>query len=163
MPENVSSRRKTGRKGSPGAAVQGLEPREERMQYDYIIVGAGSGGATLAGRLAEYCPDASIALVEAGPHTDRNWLVNAPLGIAALVPFKLKTNYGYRTVPQPGLGGRCGYQPRGRGVGGSSAINAMIYTRGHPLDYDEWAIGLPGLGLVRRAALLPALGRQRAR
>jgi choline dehydrogenase-like flavoprotein len=114
------------------------------MQYDYIIVGAGSGGASLAGRLAEYCPDASIALVEAGPHTDRNWLVNAPLGIAALVPFKLKTNYGYRTVPQPGLGGRCGYQPRGRGVGGSSAINAMIYTRGHPLDYDEWAIGCPG-------------------
>jgi choline dehydrogenase-like flavoprotein len=109
------------------------------MQYDYIIVGGGSGGAALAGRLAERRPDATIALIEAGPHTARNGLVNTPLGIAALVPFKLKTNYGYRTVPQPGLAGRSGYQPRGRGLGGSSAINAMIYTRGHPLDYDEWA------------------------
>jgi choline dehydrogenase-like flavoprotein len=59
--------------------------------------------------------------------------------VAAVVPHKLKTNYGYLTTPQPGLGGRQGYQPRGRGFGGSSAINAMIYTRGHPLDYDEWA------------------------
>jgi choline dehydrogenase-like flavoprotein len=117
------------------------------MQYDYIIVGGGSGGAALAGRLAERRPDATIALIEAGPHTARNWLVNTPLGIAALVPFELKTNYGYRTEPQPGLAGRRGYQPRGRGLGGSSAINAMIYTRGHPLDYDEWArLGCTGWG-----------------
>lgn len=117
------------------------------MQYDYIIVGAGSGGAALAGRLARQCPDATIALIEAGPHTARNWLVNTPLGLAALVPFKLKTNYGYRTAPQPGLAGRRGYQPRGRGLGGSSAINAMVYTRGHPLDYDEWAqLGCTGWG-----------------
>ncbi|RDV00196.1 GMC family oxidoreductase [Trinickia dinghuensis] len=117
------------------------------MQYDYIIVGAGSGGCALAGRLARQCPDATIALIEAGPHTARNWLVNTPLGLAALVPFKLKTNYGYLTAPQPGLAGRRGYQPRGRGLGGSSAINAMIYTRGHPLDYDEWAsLGCTGWG-----------------
>jgi choline dehydrogenase-like flavoprotein len=117
------------------------------MQYDYIIVGGGSGGAALAGRLAQRRPDATIALIEAGPHTARNWLVNTPLGIAALVPFKLRTNYGYRTTPQPGLAGRRGYQPRGRGLGGSSAINAMIYTRGHPLDYDEWArLGCTGWG-----------------
>ncbi|PMS20186.1 GMC family oxidoreductase [Trinickia dabaoshanensis] len=117
------------------------------MQYDYVIVGGGSGGAALAGRLAQQCPDASIALIEAGPHTARNWLVNTPLGIAALVPYKLKTNYGYRTAPQPGLAGRRGYQPRGRGLGGSSAVNAMIYTRGHPLDYDEWAnLGCTGWG-----------------
>ncbi|MEX3974966.1 GMC family oxidoreductase [Paraburkholderia caribensis] len=109
------------------------------MQYDYVIVGAGSGGCALAGRLAEQCPDATIALVEAGPHTERNLFVNMPLGVAALVPFRRKTNYGYLTTPQPGLGGRRGYQPRGRGFGGSSAINAMVYTRGHPLDYDEWA------------------------
>lgn len=108
------------------------------MQYDYIIVGGGSGGASVAGRLADMCPDARIALIEAGPSNERNPLVNTPTGIAALVPFKLGTNYGYETVPQPGLGGRRGYQPRGRGLGGSSAINAMIYTRGHPSDYDEW-------------------------
>ncbi|WP_322104886.1 GMC family oxidoreductase [Paraburkholderia sp. J41] len=109
------------------------------MEYDYVIVGAGSGGASLAGRLARRCPEASIALVEAGPHTARNLFVNMPLGVAALVPFRSKRNYAYETVPQPGLNGRRGYQPRGRGFGGSSAINAMIYTRGHPLDYDEWA------------------------
>ena len=109
------------------------------MQYDYVIVGGGSGGASLAGRLAERCPDASIALIEAGPHTERNLFVNMPMGVAALVPFRTKNNYAYQTVPQPGLNGRRGYQPRGRGFGGSSAINAMIYTRGHPLDYDEWA------------------------
>jgi choline dehydrogenase-like flavoprotein len=109
------------------------------MQYDYVIVGAGSGGCSLAGRLAERCPDATIALIEAGPHTGRNLFVNMPLGVAAIVPFRLKTNYGYVTTPQPGLNGRRGYQPRGRGFGGSSAINAMVYTRGHPLDYDEWA------------------------
>jgi choline dehydrogenase-like flavoprotein len=114
----------------------------ETMQYDYIIVGGGSGGASLAGRLADRCPQASIALVEAGPHTARNPFVNMPLGVAALVPFRTKNNYAYETVPQPGLAGRRGYQPRGRGFGGSSNINAMIYTRGHPLDYDEWA----GLG-----------------
>jgi choline dehydrogenase-like flavoprotein len=117
------------------------------VQYDYIIVGAGSGGSSLAGRLADACPDATIALIEAGSHTERNLLVNMPVGIAALVPFKLGTNYGYETVPQPGLGGRRGYQPRGRGMGGSSAINAMIYTRGHPGDYDEWAaLGATGWG-----------------
>ncbi|SMG38899.1 GMC family oxidoreductase [Paraburkholderia susongensis] len=109
------------------------------MQYDYIIVGAGSGGCSLASRLADSCPDATIALIEAGPHTGRNLLVNMPVGVAAIVPNRLKTNYGYLTTPQPGLAGRQGYQPRGRGFGGSSAINAMIYTRGHPLDYDEWA------------------------
>jgi choline dehydrogenase-like flavoprotein len=109
------------------------------MQYDYIIVGAGSGGCSLAGRLADACPDATIALIEAGPHTDSNLFVNMPVGVAAVVPYKLRTNYGYETTPQPALAGRRGYQPRGRGFGGSSAINAMIYTRGHRLDYDEWA------------------------
>ena len=109
------------------------------MQYDYVIVGGGSGGASLAGRLAARCPEARIALVEAGPHTARNLFVNMPMGVAALVPFRTRNNYAYETVPQPGLAGRRGYQPRGRGFGGSSAINAMIYTRGHPLDYDEWA------------------------
>jgi choline dehydrogenase-like flavoprotein len=108
------------------------------MQYDYIIVGGGSGGASLAGRLADECPDARIALIEAGGSNQYNPLVNMPTGIALAVPYKLGTNYGYETVPQPGLGGRRGYQPRGRGLGGSSAINAQIYTRGHASDYDDW-------------------------
>ncbi|WP_186116059.1 GMC family oxidoreductase [Burkholderia gladioli] len=117
------------------------------MQYDYLIVGGGSGGASLAARLADACPDASIALIEAGGSNQRNLLVNMPVGIAALVPYRIGTNYGYETVPQAGLGGRRGYQPRGRGLGGSSAINAMIYTRGHPLDYDEWeTLGCHGWG-----------------
>ena len=103
------------------------------MQYDYIIVGGGSGGSS-AGRLADACDD--HALIEAGA-SERNLLVNMPVGIAALVR-SLGTNYGYETVPQPGLGGRRGYQPRRRGMGGSSAINAMIYTRAAG-DYDEWA------------------------
>jgi choline dehydrogenase-like flavoprotein len=109
------------------------------MEYDYVVVGAGSGGCALTSRLADNCPDATIALIEAGPHTNRNLLVNRPVGVAVVVPNKLKTNYGYLTTPQPGLAGRQGDQPRGRGFGGSSAINAMVYTRGHPLDYDEWA------------------------
>ncbi|PXW22346.1 GMC family oxidoreductase [Paraburkholderia caballeronis] len=117
------------------------------MQYDYIIVGGGSGGASLAARLAERCPDATVALVEAGPHTARSALVEMPAGVAALVPWRSRHNYGYETTPQPGLAGRRGYQPRGRGFGGSSAINAMIYTRGHPLDYDDWArLGCDGWG-----------------
>ncbi|WP_257824750.1 GMC family oxidoreductase [Burkholderia glumae] len=117
------------------------------MQYDYLIVGGGSGGASLAARLADACPDATVALIEAGGSNQRNLLVNLPVGIAALVPYRLGTNYGYQTEPQAGLGGRRGYQPRGRGLGGSSAINAMIYTRGHPLDYDEWAaLGCTGWG-----------------
>ena len=109
------------------------------MEFDYVVVGAGSGGCALAGRLAERCPQARVALLEAGRETDRNLFVNVPLGFAAVVPFKTALNWAYETAGQAGFGGRRGYQPRGRGLGGSSAINAQIYTRGHPLDYDEWA------------------------
>ena len=117
------------------------------MEFDYVIAGAGSGGCALAGRLAERCPQATVALLETGRTTERNVLVNLPLGFAAVVPFKLGLNWAYATVPQAGLAGRRGYQPRGRGMGGSSAINAQIYTRGHPLDYDEWAaLGCTGWG-----------------
>ncbi|AJC20635.1 GMC family oxidoreductase [Pandoraea pulmonicola] len=108
------------------------------MDYDYVIVGGGSAGCALAARLADGAPDRTVALVEAGPPDD-SFLVRLPLGLAALVPFRSRRNYGYRTTPQPGLGGRRGYQPRGRGLGGSSSINAMIYTRGHPGDYNDWA------------------------
>jgi choline dehydrogenase-like flavoprotein len=116
------------------------------MDYDYVIVGGGSAGCALAARLADGAPDRTVALVEAGPPDD-SFLVRVPLGLAALVPFRSRRNYGYRTTPQPGLGGRRGYQPRGRGLGGSSSINAMIYTRGHPDDYNDWAqAGCAGWG-----------------
>lgn len=114
------------------------------MEYDYLVVGAGSGGCALAARLADALPERTIALLEAGPD-DHHWLVKTPLGLAGLVPFKSARNWAFHTTPQPALDGRRGYQPRGRGLGGSSSINAMIYTRGHPLDYDAWAdAGCPG-------------------
>ncbi len=110
----------------------------ERRAFDFIVVGAGPAGCAVASRLAEYAKDASVALIEAGP-AKASLLSDVPLGIAALVPYRSRRNYAYETVPQKGFNGRRGYQPRGRGLGGSSLINAMIYTRGQPLDYDAWA------------------------
>jgi choline dehydrogenase-like flavoprotein len=104
--------------------------------FDYVIVGAGSAGCVLAARLSED-PNVTVCLVEAGKR-DTNPLIRIPLGIAALVPRRLY-NWAFQTVPQPGLLGRRGYQPRGKTLGGSSAINAMVYIRGHRRDYDEWA------------------------
>ncbi|WP_432711259.1 GMC family oxidoreductase [Paraburkholderia acidicola] len=115
------------------------------MIYDYIIVGAGSAGCALARNLAERVPLAQIALIEAGP-SDDSWVVRVPLATALQLPIRSRRNYGYRTLPQPGLGGRTGYQPRGRGLGGSSSMNGMIYIRGHASDYDDWQnrLGCPG-------------------
>ena len=81
----------------------------------------------------------TVCLIEAGGE-GRNLLIRAPAGIIALLPGRPKiNNWAFETVPQQGLGGRKGYQPRGKALGGSSAINAMLYTRGHRGDYDEWA------------------------
>ncbi len=107
-------------------------------QYDVIVVGAGPAGCAIAARLADARPAWTIALIETGPATP-GMMSRIPLGLAVLVPRRSKYNYAYETVPQPGLDGRRGYQPRGRGVGGSSLINAMIYVRGQPEDYDGWA------------------------
>lgn len=106
--------------------------------YDFIVIGAGPAGCAVASRLAASAGAPTVALVETGP-ARASWLSDVPMGIAALVPFRGRHNYGYQTVPQPGLGGRRGYVPRGRGVGGSSLINAMICTRGQAQDYDGWA------------------------
>ncbi len=106
--------------------------------FDYVIAGGGSAGCVLAARLSEN-PAVTVCLLEAGGQ-GRGLLVRAPAGLVPLVRGRPKLcNWAYETVPQPGLGGRRGYQPRGRALGGSSAINAMLYTRGHPADYDEWA------------------------
>ncbi len=108
------------------------------MRYDYIIVGGGAAGSVLAARLSEN-PATAVCLVEAGGGGN-SILVRAPALVAAMLPGRPRiNNWAYRTVPQPGLGGRRGYQPRGRALGGSTAINAMLYVRGHPRDYDEWA------------------------
>ena len=110
--------------------------------YDYVIVGAGSAGCVLAARLSED-PSVRVCLLEAGG-PDTSPLIHCPGGLAAMVRVK-HLNWGFETVPQPGLNGRRGYQPRGRVLGGSSSINAMIYARGHPSDYDHWAeLGNPG-------------------
>ena len=104
--------------------------------FDYVIVGAGSAGCVLAARLSED-PAVTVCLLEAGKR-DSSPLIRVPLGIAALVPRRLY-NWAFKTVPQPELYGRRGYQPRGKTLGGSSAINAMVYIRGHRSDYDGWA------------------------
>jgi choline dehydrogenase-like flavoprotein len=104
------------------------------LEFDIIVVGGGSGGSAAAGRLSED-GKYSVCLIEAGDkNTDIR--VRAP----GLFPFlPAQTNWKFETVPQPGLNGRTGYQPRGRGLGGSSAINAMVYIRGCAWDYDNWA------------------------
>ncbi|MES2047293.1 MAG: GMC family oxidoreductase N-terminal domain-containing protein [Pseudomonadota bacterium] len=103
---------------------------------DYIVVGGGSGGCAVASRLTED-PNISVTVLEAGG-SGASWVVKTPFAVAAMLPTKLN-NWAFETVPQPGLNGRRGYQPRGKTLGGSSAINAMAYIRGHRSDYDHWA------------------------
>ena len=103
-------------------------------QFDVIVIGGGSAGSAVAGRLSEN-PSLSVCLLEAGGTND-TMRVKTP----GFMPFlRDSENYRFDTVPQAGLNGRVGYQPRGRGLGGSSAINAMLYVRGHRFDYDQWA------------------------
>jgi choline dehydrogenase-like flavoprotein len=111
-------------------------------EADIVVIGAGSGGSAVAGRLSEggrY----RVALLEAG---GRNTGLKTIM--PGMMPFQsARTNWAFETEPQRGLNGRRGYQPRGRGLGGSSAINAMLYVRGHPGDYDAWRdLGCTGWG-----------------
>ena len=112
--------------------------------FDFVVVGGGSGGCAVAGRLSED-PTTSVALLDAGGKND-NWVVTTPFALVLMVAGKVN-NWAFDTVPQKGLNGRIGYQPRGKGLGGSSAINAMVYIRGH-----RWR--LRPLGLARQCRLV---------
>ncbi len=107
-----------------------------KSEFDYVIVGAGSAGCVLANRLSEN-PNVSVCLLEAGG-SHKNPLVWIPAGTFAILATKLK-NWAFETVPQAALNNRQGYQPRGKALGGSSSINAMVYIRGQRQDYDDWA------------------------
>jgi choline dehydrogenase len=106
------------------------------FNYDHVIVGAGSAGCVLANRLSAD-PHARVLLLEAGPR-DRNIFLKIPAGISRVYVHD-RLNWGYSTEPEPNLGGRSLYWPRGKTLGGSSAINGMIYIRGQAEDFDRWA------------------------
>ena len=111
-------------------------------EFDYIIVGGGSAGCVLANRLSQ---DSSISvlLLEAGG-SGRSLFVDMPTAFA--IPMASKVfNWGYFSEPEPALDGRPMDAARGRGLGGSSAINGMVYVRGHARDFDEWeSLGATG-------------------
>jgi choline dehydrogenase len=114
---------------------------DRRQEFDYIIVGAGSAGCVLAARLSQD-PNVRVALVEAGG-PDEAPEIKMPIAFAQL--FKTKYDWDFATEPEPGLARRRIYLPRGKTLGGSSAINAMIYIRGNASDFDRWPDeGAPG-------------------
>lgn len=103
--------------------------------YDYVIAGAGSAGCVLAGRLSER-PDLSVGLIEAGG-SDRVFATRIPAAFPTM--FGSKRDWEYYSEPEPGLDGRRIYMPRGKMLGGSSSMNAMLFVRGNPADFDGWA------------------------
>ena len=114
----------------------------DKQQFDYIIVGAGSAGCVLANRLSAE-PGKTVCLIEAGPR-DTSPLIRVPIGMMALFDHT-QLNWRFSTVPQAHAGNRQIYTPRGKVLGGTSAINGMIYMRGYPEDYDDWVrMGNPG-------------------
>jgi choline dehydrogenase len=120
-----------------GGATRATDP-----VYDYIIIGAGSAGCVLANRLSAD-PACRVLLLEAGPR-DTHPMIHMPAGLSRLVR-NTRLNWNYETEPEAALDGRRLWWPRGKVLGGSSAINAMCYTRGTPGDYDAWAAaGAPG-------------------
>lgn len=111
------------------------------MQADYVIVGAGSAGCVLANRLSQ--DGARVVLLEAGP---RDWhpMIHVPAGVLKLL-HNPRVNWNYASEPEAGTGNRAVHWPRGRVLGGSSSINGMLFVRGNPADYDNWAqIGCRG-------------------
>ena len=112
--------------------------------YDYIVIGAGSAGCVLANRLSAD-PATRVLLLEAGGRDNYHW-IHIPVGYLYCIGNP-RTDWGFRTEPEPGLNGReLGY-PRGRVLGGCSSINGMIYMRGQAADYDHWRqLGCTGWG-----------------
>src|SRR5260370_27816748 len=107
----------------------------EIVEFDYVIVGAGSAGCVLANRLSADGKN-SVLLLEAGPK-DTNLWIHAPLGYGKL--FKEKSvNWMYQTEPEPGLDGRTVFQPRGKVLGGSSSFTSLLFSPSHHRDYDRW-------------------------
>ncbi|MBS0449309.1 MAG: choline dehydrogenase [Proteobacteria bacterium] len=114
------------------------------QEFDYIVVGAGSAGCTLAGRLSED-PATRVLLLEAGP-PDRSLWIHLPIGYGKTM-WSETYNWRFETDPDPNMNGRRIYWPRGKTLGGSSSINGLIYIRGQREDYDHWAaLGNPGWG-----------------
>lgn len=108
----------------------------DAQQFDYVVVGGGTGGAALAARLAE-APGRTVCLIEAGAR-DTHPFIHIPAAVAAAIGTR-SLNWRFETVPQPGMDGRRIPVPRGKVLGGSGSINGMVYFRGHPTDYDAWA------------------------
>src|SRR5882757_2334470 len=106
-----------------------------KLNFDYIIIGAGSAGCVLAARLTED-PDVTVALIEAG---GRDTAPEIGLPIAFPQLFKTDFDWDFATEPEPALKGRRVYLPRGKGLGGCSSINAMVYIRGNRADFDDWS------------------------
>lgn len=115
-------------------------PDAAALEFDYVIVGAGSAGCLLANRLSR---EHRVLLLEAGGADDWRW-IHIPVGYLYCIDNP-RTDWCYRTTPDPGLNGRSLGYPRGRVLGGSSSINGMLYLRGQAADYDGWAaLGNPG-------------------
>ncbi|KAI0830232.1 GMC oxidoreductase [Trametes gibbosa] len=118
--------------------------KESWRTYDYVIVGGGTAGCVLASRLSED-PSTTVLLIEAGHSHEYSLFTRIPLAFANL--FKTAVDWNYQTTPQKAFNGRSIYWPRGKMLGGTSSLNAMIYHRGDPADFDAWEMqGATGWG-----------------